>query len=306
MKSGITTAEAIHNAWKLRTVIPAFNVPYMPMMEPLARAIKDTRIFGLIEVARLEWIKFRAESPSAVYKEFISLAGNEPCIRLHLDHVPVIDEDGKRVDYMSIINEALALGYQSVMIDGSRLSLAENISAVKNVVSAAHRYGIPVEAELGAVLGHEAGPALDYEEIFTSGKGFTDTDEARRFVEETKIDWLSVAAGNIHGAIESSLKNSKKPEARLNIRHIEKVESAVNIPLVLHGGTGIKKEFIREGIKAGITKINIGTAVRKPYENGIGRSLKFAQEEVYRAAVHVITDELGIRDSAAKICGNVK
>ncbi|MBN1445611.1 MAG: class II fructose-bisphosphate aldolase [Candidatus Omnitrophica bacterium] len=302
MKSKITTAEAVKNAWKLRTVIPAFNVPYLPLMEPLVKAIKDTRIFGLIEVARLEWMKFKAESPSAVYKEFISLAGSEPHIRLHLDHVPVIDEDGKRVDYMGIINEALVLGYQSVMVDGSRLSLEENISAVKKVVAAAHKYGIPVEAELGAVLGHEAGPLLPYEEIFSSGKGFTDSDEALRFAEETGVDWLSVAAGNIHGAIESSLKDIKKPEARLNIKHIERVESAVNIPLVLHGGTGIKKEFIREGIKAGIAKINIGTAVRKPYENSIDRSLKLAQEEVYKAAVQVIAEELGIAGSAGKIC----
>ncbi len=78
-------------------------------------------------------------------------------LRLHLDHVPVIDEDGQRVDFIPIFEEAINLGYESLMIDGSRLPLAENIHATQQVVELAHAAGIPVEAELGAVLGHEAG-----------------------------------------------------------------------------------------------------------------------------------------------------
>ncbi len=77
--------------------------------------------------------------------------------RLHLDHVPVIDEDNKVVDYVAILTEAVDLGYESVMIDSSRLSLADNIAATQKIVMA-HKKNVPVEAELGAVMGHEDGP----------------------------------------------------------------------------------------------------------------------------------------------------
>src|SRR5690606_9183044 len=107
----------------------------------------------------------------------------------------VIDEDQEPVDYLAIVNEALRLGFDSVMVDGSRLRLEENIAATRQVAERAHRAGVPCEAELGAVMGHEEGPLPPYEELFASGRGFTDTDEARRFVQETGCDWLSVAIG---------------------------------------------------------------------------------------------------------------
>ncbi len=79
------------------------------------------------------------------------------------------------------------------MIDSSRLSLVENIAATQKIVTMAHKKNVPVEAELGAVMGHEDGPMPSYEELFTSGLGFTDPDEAKRFVDETDVDWLSSA-----------------------------------------------------------------------------------------------------------------
>ena len=82
---------------------------------------------------------------------------------LHLDHVPVIDEENRRVDWKPIIQECLDLGFNSVMVDGSRLSLEENISVTRQVVEMAHAVDVPVEAELGAVLGHEKGPLPPYE-----------------------------------------------------------------------------------------------------------------------------------------------
>ena len=85
------------------------------------------------------------------------------------------------------------------MLDGSRLSLADNIAATRQVAELAHAAGVPCEAELGAVLGHEAGPLPPYEEFFETGLGFTDVAEAKRFVAETDCDWLSVAIANIHG-----------------------------------------------------------------------------------------------------------
>jgi fructose/tagatose bisphosphate aldolase len=174
-----STAELMNNAMKAGLTVPAFNIPYLPMVEPVIRAVVDQDSFGLIAVARLEWIKFEAQGPAAVMEEFKKW--NEPeYVRIHLDHVPVIDEDNLEVDYLSIIREAIDLGYQSVMVDGSRLDLEGNIDATRRVAEMAHAAGVPCEAELGAVMGHEAGPPPPYEELFESGMGFTDVEEAKR------------------------------------------------------------------------------------------------------------------------------
>ncbi|MCG2659089.1 MAG: class II fructose-bisphosphate aldolase, partial [Kiritimatiellae bacterium] len=189
-----TTAEIIRAAWKQGVAVPAFNIPYLPMMEPVIRAVCDQDSFALVTVARLEWIKFEARGLAPVRDEFQKWRDDQH-VRLHLDHVPVIDEDHQRVDYAAIIREAIALGYQSVMVDGSRLGLEENIRVTREIADLARASGIPCEGELGAVLGHEAGPLPPYEELFRSGKGFTRPEEARRFVRETGCAWLSVAIG---------------------------------------------------------------------------------------------------------------
>ena len=225
-----STADMMNSASKAGLVIPAFNVPYLPMIEPVIRAIVDQDCFALVEVARLEWIKFEAVSLAAVMEEFQKW--NKPDhVRIHLDHVPVIDEDDLKVDYLSIIQEGIQLGYQSVMVDGSRLDLEGNIEATRQVAEMAHRAGIPCEAELGAVLGHEAGPPPPYEELFESGRGFTDVEEAERFVQETGCDWLSVAIGNIHGAVSGALRDQRKVEARLDLDHLEKLRTGDRCPV---------------------------------------------------------------------------
>ena len=277
-----TSADAIGNACRAGLVVPAFNVPYLPMVEPVIQAVVDQDAFALIETARLEWTKFESQGPAAVMEEFVKW--NQPDhVRIHLDHVPVIDEDNLAVDYLPIIQEAIELGYQSVMVDGSRLHLEENIEATRKVVEVAHNAGVPCEAELGAVLGHEAGPLPPYEELFQSGQGFTDVQEAERFVQKTGCDWLSVAVGNIHGAVSGALKDQKKTAARLNLDHLERLRQATDIPLVLHGGSGIKQEYLLAAIKGGIAKVNVGTEIRQVYESAIRKSdsTTAAQESVY-------------------------
>jgi len=281
-------------------VIPGFNIPYLPMMEPVVRALVDTGSFGLIMVARLEWIKFKSGGIKQIRDEYEKLKNME-FTRLHLDHVPVIDEDNLLTEFEKIISEAIELGYDSVMIDGSRLSLEENIMQTQKIVRLAHQANIPVEAELGAVLGHEAGPLPPYEELFASGKGFTSPEEASRFVHETETDWLSVAIGNIHGAISAATREQKKVEARLNIRHLSMINELTNIPLVLHGGTGIRKKYIMQSFQHGIAKINIATAIRQPYEKLMNTSVKSAQEAVYNEMINIIKNELEIAGSAAKL-----
>jgi len=275
----------MNNASKASLVVPAFNVPYLPMVEPVVRAVVDQDSFALVETARLEWVKFESHSPAAVMEEF--LRWNEPDhVRIHLDHVPVIDEDNLKVDYLSIIREAIELGCQSVMVDGSRLDLEGNIEATRQVVEMAHEAGIPCEAELGAVLGHEAGPPPPYEELFESGRGFTDVKEAERFVQETGCDWLSVAIGNIHGAVSGALRDKKKVEARLNLDHLEKLRQATGIPLVLHGGSGVKQKYLLAAIKKGIVKVNVGTEIRQAYESALRESgsVAGAQDAALRQA----------------------
>jgi fructose-bisphosphate aldolase, class II len=287
----------VQNASKAGVALPAFNIPYLPMLEPVVQAVVDQNSFALIETARLEWIKFEAGGPDVIAREFFRWQ-NPAHVRLHLDHVPMIDEDGQRVDYLAIIQQALGLGYHSVMVDGSRLPLDENIAATRQVAAMAHQAGIPCEAELGAVLGHEAGPLPPYDELFASGKGFTKVEEARRFVAETGCDWLSVAIGNIHGAVSSGYKDQKKIAARLNLEHLESLSQATGIPLVLHGGSGIPREYVLASFQKGITKINIGTEIRQAYEAILQASGKIstAQEAVYERTCWLIEEYFGLKN----------
>ncbi|NQU75052.1 MAG: class II fructose-bisphosphate aldolase [Planctomycetes bacterium] len=252
------SGELIQIAWKAGITVPAFNMPYLPMIEPVVRALRDSNTFGLIQVCRIDWLRFQSKSLRAVRDEYEKLK-DERYTRLHLDHVPVIDEDHRPVDYESIITEAIELGYESVMVDASRLPLEENIAATAKVVRMAHSAGIVAEGELGAVFGHEAGPLPPYEELYATGKGFTDPGEAGRFVKETNVDWLSVAIGNVHGAISGAAMSQKKVSARLNIEHLDRLSQAASIPLVLHGGSGIGRQFQLEAFRHGMAKINICT-----------------------------------------------
>jgi ketose-bisphosphate aldolase len=281
-------------------VIPGFNIPYLPMMEPVVKALHDTNAFGLIMVARLEWVKFQSKSMKAIRDEY-EKQKDDKCTRLHLDHVPVIDEDNLLTDFYGIVSEALDLGYDSVMIDGSRLTLAENIEKTRKIVELAHSAGVPVEAELGAVMGHEAGPLPPYEELFATGKGFTSPEEAVQFVSQTQTDWLSVAIGNVHGAISAAARTSKKLEARLSISHLQKINQAVGIPLVLHGGTGIAKEYLMQSFQNGVNKINIATAIRQPYEKLMDTSIVAAQNAVYDEMIDIINNQLEINGTADKL-----
>jgi ketose-bisphosphate aldolase len=292
----VSTRTLMMRACQAGTVIPAFNIPYLPMVEPVVKALRDCNSVGMIVVARLEWEKFESRSLEAVRDEYekFKLPAHT---RLHLDHVPVIDEDGLRVDYLEILTRAVKAGYESIMVDASRLSLEENMACTRAVVEMAHAANVPVEAELGAVMGHEAGPLPPYEELFASGKGFTDPDEARRFVSGTGADWLSVAIGNIHGAISAAAKGKQKVAARLSIEQLDRIHTATGIPLVLHGGTGIRKEYIMQSVRHGIAKINVATAIRQPYERLLEKGVPSAQAAVYDAMLTVIQDDLEVQNS---------
>ena len=285
------TNEVVRRAYELGLTVPAFNVPHLPIVEPVVRAAVEQDCFALITTAWLEWVKMGSRGPAAVQAEFARWQQPD-YVHLHLDHVPVIDEDDQRVDYEPIIREAIGLGYESVMIDASRLDLAGNIAATRQVVEIAHAAGVPCEAELGAVMGHEAGPMPPYEELFQSGRGFTDVDEAARFVRETGCDWLSVAIGNVHGAVAAATRGQKKVEARLNIDRLRELAAATGVPLVLHGGSSVQQEYLLAAVKCGIAKVNIGTEIRQVYEAALKAtgSVVQAQDAVYERTNWLIRD----------------
>ena len=297
--------EAVKLAAAKKTIIPAFNIPYLPMVKPVTEAIRDENTVAMVQVARLEWEKFESQSPEAVAEEYFKY-NKEGYTLLHLDHVPAIDEDNKIVDFLPLLERALKVGYQSIMVDGSRLPLQENIAVTAKAAELAAKYNAAVEAELGAVSGHEGdGIGLSYEELFTTKKGFTKVEEATRFAKESGCDWLSVAAGSFHGAIAANTKHLKKPEARLDIEHIAALYQATgNMPLVLHGGSGIKQDYILRAIENGIAKINVATEIRQPYEFALEErpgDIAYAQQKVYERTRWVIHEFLHTTDNHDKL-----
>ncbi|MFC1526145.1 class II fructose-bisphosphate aldolase [Candidatus Latescibacterota bacterium] len=141
---------------------------------------------------------------------------------------------------------ALHSGFSDVMYDGSKLPLEDNIATTRQVVAAAHALGAGVEAELGIV-----GDGSAYQDFGAQREGFTDPATAERFVAETGVDFLAVAIGTAHGAYEG------EPQLALDL--LAEIEARVEVPLVLHGGSGLSEEQFRAAALAGIGKINIYT-----------------------------------------------
>ncbi|WP_052260842.1 class II fructose-bisphosphate aldolase [Photobacterium gaetbulicola] len=166
-------------------------------------------------------------------------------IYLHLDHC----------DDVEMCMQAVDVGFDSVMIDGSALALEENIERTLKVVNYAHAKGAVVEAEIGKIR----------------GRGMTDDDylasvtDVKRLAEETNVDMIAVGIGTAHGHYQG------KPE--INFERLQQIHQAVNTPLVLHGGTGIPEEDIRHSMSLGITKINVGTAIHTTYMQGLGQQI---------------------------------
>ena len=286
-----SSREIVNRASELGIALPAFNIPFPPMMKAVVRAIADEDSFALVEVARIEWLTFEIEGMERFMEEYRACA--EPGhVRTHLDHIPVLDEEGRSVEYRPFIEKAIELGFDSVMIDGSHLPLEQNIAATREIATLAHSASLPCEAELGAILRFGAGRVPPYDELFASGAGFTKVDEAVRFVRETGCDWLSVSIGNIHGAVVAALRDKPKGESRLNLEHLETLHKATGVPIVLHGGSGVRHEDVLAGMKRGIAKVNVGFEIRKAYEDALksSGSVETARESLYRRTRSLLKD----------------
>jgi fructose-bisphosphate aldolase class II len=165
---------------------------------------------------------------------------------LHLDHGQNIDQ----------IMNAIKVGFTSVMIDASVLPLEENIALTKKVVELSHLLGVSVEAELGHVPGGEQ--FLGQEKV---GEMKTDPGIAARYVDETGVDALAIAVGNLQGGVTGT--------AHIDIDRIAQIRQKTSSLLVLHGGTALTDEEVQLAIKAGIDKINYFTNLRRAYTRGL-------------------------------------
>jgi fructose-bisphosphate aldolase class II len=163
---------------------------------------------------------------------------------IHLDHGPW-DE----------CLEAIKLGFNSIMYDGAHLPFEENIKSTRRIVEIAHDFGIPVEAELGKIP--DVGEKVDWSAYYT------DVGEAKRFVEETGVDYLAISVGIVHGVVPGLT-----PEP-LAIDRTEEIRKATKIPLVLHGASGIPEDEVLAARAAGVHKFNADTDLRHAFRAGL-------------------------------------
>ncbi len=206
---------------------------------------------------------------------------------LHLDHATDYDMICRCVDN----------GFTSVMIDASSKSYQENVDVTARVVEYASRYGVSVEAELGHVGGKEDHIDVDEREAL-----FTVPEDAVRFVRDTGIDALAVAVGTVHGFYKS--------EPKLDFDRIAKINQLIpDMPLVLHGGTGVPDDDFRRAIPLGVRKINVGTELkvhgvfdvsRKAYMEEKGSDPRKVSTQVIEACARIVEEKIDVMGSAGK------
>lgn len=197
---------------------------------------------------------------------------------VHLDH-------GSTIGYLA---RALELGFNSVMYDGSRLSLEENIAQTKKVVELAKRYGACVEAELGGISGDEAGISVGED----AAAALTDPDEAARFAAETGVDTLAASIGTAHGFY--------RLPPRLDFPRIGEIRRRTGLPLVMHGGSGVSEPDYRTAIHLGIRKINYYSYMAKAGVDGVKRLLGEKDVKYFHELALAAAEEMR-RDAASAI-----
>lgn len=211
----------------------AFSVGNMEMVKGAIRAAEELETPIILQIAEVRL----KNSPLHLMGPMMVQAAKEAKVdvAVHLDHGLTFET----------VDKALELGFTSVMLDASTLPFEENIAKVKTVVEKAQKYGATVEAELGLVGGSEDG-SCDH------GIRCTDPDDAVVYAKEAGIDALAVAIGNAHGNYPVA------PTLAFDV--LEKIHEKVDIPLVLHGGSGITDKDFQRAISLGIRKVNIATA----------------------------------------------
>lgn len=239
-----TSKKYLIDAQKNKYAICGFNIHNLETLKA-AVSVAEEKKSPVILQATPGTIKFAGVNYLANMAKTASDEYNIPIV-MHLDHCEDFD----------MIIQCLRAGFTSIMVDSSKLDLKENINMVKKVVEAAHAVGVPVEAELGVIGGTEDDLIVDEKSAV-----YTDPEAAADFVDKTKVDSLAIAIGTAHGVY--------KGEPKLDFERLKKIRSMVDIPLVLHGASGVPDESIKKCIEFGINKINIATELKIPFSNGI-------------------------------------
>lgn len=203
------------------------------------------------------------EGMAETVKRAMKAVGAKVPVALHADHFKTYED----------CVAAIQAGYSSVMIDGSALPFEENIALTKKVADYAHMLNITVEGELGRLVGEEG-------DLIVKGPEAAQTDpsQAREFVERTGVDCLAVSIGTQHGQYAAA--------PHLNIARLKEINSAVNVPLVLHGGSGTPLDQVQDAIRNGIRKINVATDVLTVVADSFGK-LKAQPDFKYNTAMFV-------------------
>ena len=240
--------EILLKAQKEGYAVPAFNCHNLETIQVIVETANEMRspviiagTPGTFDYAGRDYIQAIVETASKKY---------DIPIVLHLDHHTDIEN----------IKTSLELGTKSVMIDASHHSYENNIKIVKEVTETAHKYGATVEAELGMLGGQEDDLIVDEKD-----SKYTNPIQAADFVKRTGIDSLAVAIGTAHGLY--------KEEPKLDFDRLAEIRAVVDIPLVLHGASGVPEEQVRKAISLGITKVNIATELKIPFSDNLRKYL---------------------------------
>lgn len=225
----------LREAEDLEMAIGAFNVHNLEMLPAVISAAKEQAAPVIIQTSVGTANYIGHKNLVAVCKSMADESGID--VALHLDHAQCFAD----------IKAAIDAGYSSVMFDGSRLPLRENILKTRQIVTYAKQFDVSVEAELGIVGGAEDGVAAPKGD----SARLTDPADAVLFVARTGIDALAVAIGTNHGQYKS--------KTEINVERLAEIHDAVHIPLVIHGGTGVADADVRRVIDLGIRKFNVGT-----------------------------------------------
>ncbi len=280
----VPVEDLLLEAQKGKYAIGAFNCNNMEIVQAIvqaAEAEKSPVIMqasqGAIKYAGIECIVAMARQ--AADQASVPVA-------LHLDHGTSFEQ----------VMLCLRHGFSSVMVDGSKYPLEENIAVTKKVIEAAYPMGVSVEAELGKIGGTEDNVSVSERDAL-----FTDPDEAKYFVEQTGVGSLAVAIGTAHGQYKG------KPE--LDFKRLQKIVSLVNIPIVLHGSSGVPDEAITEAISLGICKVNIDTNIREAFTLTCRKVLEANPKEIdprkvlgpaREAAIEIIREKIRLFGSSGK------
>ena len=266
----ISFKEILEDAYQYRYGVGAFNCLSLENAIGAIQAAEELRSPIILQLAEVQFPYSPIELMAPIFLELAENASVPVCV--HLDHGQSLETCAK----------AISLGFNSVMIDSSSLPLEENIALTKRVVEMAKAFGVDVEAELGMVgtIGVDAGYTDDV---------YTNVEESARFIDETGVDALAIAIGNMHGKYVAT--------PRLNIDRLKEIRQRNQLPLVLHGGSGTSVEDFKSCIHNGICKINVATAIQ------LGVTEKIRQY-VSSPAANYIDMKYKIVEASKEVVGN--